>query len=91
MPNSKGTLALYTVTTYDLESHSETVEVKIMDISTGESTLFTDDSKNVASQWLVDDLLIWQRSAEGGATELWIGSAVGDKKYNSLISPSHDY
>ena len=81
MPNSRGTHALYTVTTYDLESHSETVEVKVMDISTGESHLFTDDSKNVASQWLADDLVIWQRSADGRTTELWVGSAVGDKKY----------
>jgi len=52
-----------------------------MDISTGESHLFTDDSKNVASQWLADDLVIWQRSADGRTTELWVGSAVGDKKY----------
>jgi len=81
VPNSRGTHALYTVTTYDLESHSETVEVKVMDISTGESHLFTDDSKNVASQWLADDLVIWQRSADGRTTELWVGSAVGDKKY----------
>lgn len=72
---------MYTVSTYDLESHSDTSETRILNINTKESLLFTDDKKNTAAQWLVGDLLLWQRSVDGGATELWIGSATGDKKY----------
>lgn len=53
----------------------------ILNISSGNSYLFTDDKKNVAAQWLVGDLLLWQKSVNGGATEVWIGSAVGPKKY----------
>ena len=81
MPNSKGTHAVYTVSTYDLESHSETVEIRVLDIKTKESHLFSDDKKNTSAQWLSGDLLLWQRSVDGGVTELWIGSAVGDKRY----------
>jgi len=86
VPNGSGTHAVYTVSTYDLESHSETLETRILDIKTKQSSLFTDDKKNTSAQWLVGDLLLWQRSAEGGATELWIGSALGDKKYVRDVS-----
>lgn len=72
---------MYTVSTYDLDSHSNTSETRVLNIKTRESSLFSDDQKNTSTQWLVGDLLLWQRSVDGGATELWIGSAIGDKKY----------
>jgi len=81
VPNGTGTLAVYTVSTYDLEAHQDTSETRILNIETKESLLFTDDKKNTAARWLVGDLLLWQRSVDGGATELWIGSAIGDKRY----------
>lgn len=81
IPNDDGTHAIYTVSTYDLKTHSETREVKILDLETGSSTLFSDDARNGGAKWLIGDSILWQREGEGGKTDLWIGHAVGDKKY----------
>lgn len=80
-PNASGTHALYTVSTYCLDSHSESREVKIWNIETGVSTLFSDDQSTQAPQWLVRDQILWLKSTDGGDSELWIGTAgEADKK-----------
>ena len=71
---------MYTVSTYSLESHSETNEIKVIDLEDGAVTLFSDDPKNVSPQWLVDNQIYWLRKPDGGKTEIWIGSVAGDKK-----------
>lgn len=81
MPNENGRLALYTLSTYSLESHSEGKEIRIVDLENGTTTLFSDDSKNKDTQWLGNDLVLWLREAEGGTTEMWSSMAVGEKKF----------
>lgn len=71
---------MYTVSTYDLDSHSETVEIQVLELESGKTTLFTDDKENNSPQWLPGNQLLWQRNVEGGNTELWVGNAVGPKK-----------
>ena len=73
IPNDDGTLVLYTVSTYDLETHKESKEVKTLEVKTGKASLFTDDTKNTSFQWLTKSLLLWQREGDGEKTELWIG------------------
>jgi len=71
---------LYTVSTYSLDSHTETNEIKIIELETEAITLFSDDPLNVSPQWLVDNQIVWLRKPEGKKTEIWIGTITGDKK-----------
>lgn len=80
IPNDNGTLALYTLSTYSFESHSEGKEIRILDLLTGTSTLFSDDSKNQDIVWLQNEQVLWLREGERGVTELWCGAAIGEKK-----------
>jgi len=80
-PNSDGKYAFYTVSTYSLDSHSETKEVKVIDLGTEDVTLFSDDPKISSPQWLIGDQLFWTKKIDGGKTELWVGTAgTGEKK-----------
>ena len=81
MPNENGRFALYTLSTYSLDSHSEGKEIRILDLENGTTALFSDDSKNKDIQWLGNDSVLWLREAEGGTTEVWSSMAVGEKKY----------
>ena len=105
MPNEDGRLALYSVSSYSLESHSEGNEIRILDLENGKTALFSDDSRNKDIQWLGDERVLWLREAPGGTTEMWSGMAVGEKEYAYFQStflaeahvvsnqciPRHDY
>lgn len=71
---------MYTVSTYSLDSHSETNEIKIINLETEAVTLFSDDPENIEPQWLVGNQIIWLRKPDGGKTEIWIGTVAGNKK-----------
>lgn len=75
IPNHDGTLALYSVSTYSFDDHEETKEIWILDIKTGSSTLFTNDSEAHDAQWLGDgtNAIIWLQSGPKGITSLMIG------------------
>ena len=81
MPNENGRLALYTLSTYSLESHSEGKEIRVLDLVNGNTALFSDDPRNKDIQWIGTDRFLWLREAPGGSTELWSGMAVGEKEY----------
>ena len=75
-PNSAGNLAVFTVGTYSFETHKKTSEIKVLDISTGQSTLITNEEKTSEPNWLGEsNELLWLRSGEKGVTHLIIGSA----------------
>ncbi|KAH8662459.1 dipeptidyl aminopeptidase [Xylariales sp. PMI_506] len=77
-PSSDGKYGLFTVSTYSLTSHSETNEIKILNLETEQVTLFSDDPSNVSPQWLVKNLLMWFKIVDG-KTQIWIGNAIGAK------------
>ena len=81
-PSPAGSHALYTVSKYSLESHSETKEIRVLNLVTGRDTLFSDDESNKDPNWLLETQVLWLKDADGGSTELWIGTAgEADKKY----------
>lgn len=85
-PNDDGSYALYTISKYSLDSHSETKEIRIISIKTGQTTLFSNDSKDKEPSWLKGNQIIWLKEIDGGSTELWIGNAGEDeKKYINLV------
>jgi hypothetical protein len=80
VPNELGTHAVYTVTKYSIETQSSTKEVRVLDIVTGKSKLFSDDEHVEEVSWLIDGNLVWKRKSTGGMTEIWVGNGVSDEK-----------
>jgi hypothetical protein len=84
IPNEDGTHALFTVSTYSVDSNTETKEVKIIDLFDEDNaiTLFSNDNSIEEPQWLVGTQILWKKAKDGGRTELWTAEAVaGEKKY----------
>ena len=77
VPNHDATLALYTSTQYSFDSHSETKEVRIVNLDTGASSLFTSDSNAHDAVWLGDgtNAIMWLQSGAKSITSLMIGDA----------------
>lgn len=71
MPNSDGSLALYTVSTYSFQSHKKTSEIKLLDIEKSQSSLLTNDEKASEPNWLGEgNELIWLKEAGKGVTQI---------------------
>lgn len=81
---------MYTVSTYSFESHKKTSEIKVLDISNGQSTLVSNEEKTSEPNWLGDgNEILWLKAGDKGATQLMVGSAdeVG-KSYVAGIVPA---
>ena len=89
-PNSAGTLAVFTVSTYSFESHKKTSEIKVLDISSGTQSLITNAEGTSEPSWLGgDNELLWLKSGEKGHTQFVVGRAdeVG-KSYIAGLVPA---
>ena len=89
-PNTAGTLAVFTLSTYSFESHKKTSEIKVLDISRGTQSLVTNAEGTSEPNWLGGgNELLWLKSGEKGHTQLVVGSAdeVG-KSYVAGIVPA---
>ncbi|KAH8689111.1 dipeptidyl aminopeptidases-like protein [Talaromyces proteolyticus] len=76
VPNSSGTLAVYTQTTYSFSSHSKTNEIRVIDLESGHSSVVTSDAGASNPQWLDDgDYLVWLKEKDNGNTSFIIGDA----------------
>lgn len=74
MPNSKGTKAVFSVSTYSFQSHSKSNEIRLLDIESGHSTLLVSDLNTSDPTWLGDsNLLLWLKGEEKGETSLLLG------------------
>jgi hypothetical protein len=83
-PNSAGTLALFSVSTYSFQSHSRISEIRILDIGNGQSTILTSDSNVSEATWLHDNVLVWLQGEEKGMTKLvLVDATVPEKRYSS--------
>ena len=84
-PNSDGTQAVYTVSTYSFESHQKTSEIKVLDIRSGTHALITNAEGVSDPNWLGDGSeLLWLKSDEKGHTQLVVGRA--DEVGNSYVA-----
>ncbi|CAL5867797.1 uncharacterized protein PFLUO_LOCUS2018 [Penicillium psychrofluorescens] len=89
VPNTAGTLAVYTQTSYSFESHSKTNEIRVLDIDSGQSALITNDPGASNPQWLGDkDQLVWLKTKGNGNTSFIVGDAREvDKTYMAGTVP----
>lgn len=81
-PNSDGTLALFTVQSYSFQTHSKTVEIRVLDIKSGQSKVLVSDTKASEPTWLGwKNEVIWLESGDKGVTSLVLADAEDlDKK-----------
>ncbi|KAF2672124.1 dipeptidyl-peptidase-like protein V precursor [Microthyrium microscopicum] len=80
-PNSKGSLALFSVSTYSFSEHKRQSELRVLDISRNESKLVT-DSEDASNPKFLDDNLITVLESKDGATNVLIGDVNDFKKTN---------
>lgn len=70
-PNSAGTYALFTVTTYSFDSHTRTSEIRILNIETGQSKVLSNDLGASEPTWVgLKNLVLWLKGGEKGTTQL---------------------
>src|SRR4051812_9134454 len=75
-PNADGTLALFSVSTYDFEKHARSSEIRVMDIKTGKSNVLTTDVNASEPVWLGEkNLVLWLKEGGKGTTGLVMGDA----------------
>ncbi|KAI2640543.1 dipeptidyl peptidase [Hypomontagnella submonticulosa] len=74
VPNSIGTLALFTVTQYSFESHSKTYAIKVLDLKTRQSTQLYDDSAFTEPTWVSDSKFVFLKN-EDPTTTLMVADA----------------
>lgn len=79
IPNASGTHGIFTQSSYSFESHSQTNEIRVVNVSDFRDTLITNDSGASDPQWLDSSSghLIWLKSKGNGNTSLVIGEAYG--------------
>lgn len=76
IPNKQGSKAIYTINTQTPGSHANITETRIINLVTGTSTLFSNDPRDKEATWLgKDDLVLWLKDVDFGATEFWIANA----------------
>lgn len=81
VPNSEGTLALFTVTTYSFDSHSKSSEIRILDLKSGQSKVLSNDLGASEPVWLGEqDAVLWLKGGEKGTTKLILADARRDHK-----------
>jgi hypothetical protein len=75
VPNHNGTLALFTVSAYSFELKTTTYEIRVLDLKSGVSVLFSNDENAHDANWLGDgtNTIIWLQSGAKGTTNLMIG------------------
>ncbi|KAI5859088.1 dipeptidyl-peptidase [Tricharina praecox] len=77
VPNNSGKLAIYSTSEYSFETHSKKSWYSVMDVSTGRSTVLTNDSAVEEIVWVDDTTLLYingTNSDVSGGVELWIST-----------------
>lgn len=74
VPNSSGTKVLYTTSTYSFESHKKTIELRVLDVSTGESHQLAKDDDISDLNWLDEDVFACLQAEKDGTTSLYVAS-----------------
>ncbi|KAH9908925.1 prolyl oligopeptidase [Xylariomycetidae sp. FL2044] len=83
VPNSSGTLALFTVTQYSFESHSRSYAIKVLDLSSGQSTELYDNPAYTEPVWISDREFALIKNDDWDTTSLMVADATkpGSRPY----------
>jgi len=92
VPNAKGNLALFTVSTYSFADHKHNTEVRVLDLLSNESTLVSAAEGAGEPNWLDGDEILLLIPVERGITNVVVGDVKAFEK-TSVCGPSlaHPY
>ncbi|KAK4647771.1 uncharacterized protein QC761_104280 [Podospora bellae-mahoneyi] len=80
VPNSNGTLALYTVSSYSFGEHKRRSEVRVLTIANGQSSVVVEGSGASEPNWVGEEEFVWVEGVgEKGETEIKWGDVRGNK------------
>lgn len=81
VPNPSGTSVLYTTSSYSFETHKKTIELRVLDVKSGESRELAHDDDISDLNWLDEDNFACLQAEKNGTTSLYVASvsAVGQK------------
>ncbi|KAK3942180.1 Alpha/Beta hydrolase protein [Diplogelasinospora grovesii] len=74
VPNSTGTKALFSVTTYSFETHKKSAQIRLLDIKSGQSTPLLDGLSFSEPTWIGEDEFLYIKSEDTGESTLIVGS-----------------
>ena len=87
VPNHDGTLALYTVSTYDFEEGRKSKELMVRDIQLGDTRLLSSDDKIVEALWLPGrNEVLCLAKGDKGVTRLLVSSAAQSVEQGRMIA-----
>ncbi|TQV97249.1 secreted dipeptidyl peptidase [Cordyceps javanica] len=84
VPNARGDLVLYTVSTYSFETHSKSAQIRILSLKDGSSHLISEDSSASDPLWISDDEVIFFKGGDKG-TDLFYQNVDAPTPEPSLI------
>lgn len=70
VPNSDGTLALYTVSTYSFEEHKRSSQIRLLRIGAGQSNVVVDDTAASEPVWIGSGEFIYLKGGDNGTTNI---------------------
>lgn len=71
VPNPSGTKVIYTVSTYNFETHTKAIELKLLDVESGESPVLAKDDEVSDFNWLDDETFLCLQAEKDGKTSLY--------------------
>ncbi|KAK5120402.1 hypothetical protein LTR85_006341 [Meristemomyces frigidus] len=74
VPNPAGTLILYTESTYSFQTHQKSIELRVLEVETGDSHELAKDDEISDLNWLDDDQFACLQAEKDGTTSLYVAS-----------------
>ena len=74
VPNPSATKVLYTTSTYSFSSHEKELELRVLDVGTGESTRLAHNDDISDLNWLDDDKFVCLQAEKDGRTSVFWAS-----------------
>ncbi|KAI7604146.1 hypothetical protein KC346_g11590, partial [Hortaea werneckii] len=88
VPNPSGTKVLYTTSTYEFQAHKKTIELRVLDIKSGDSHQLAKDDDVSDFNWLDEDTFVCLQSEEDGSTSVYVASV---NKCMQKIEPGNSH
>ena len=88
VPNASGTKVLYTTSTYSFEAHKKDLELRVLDVKTGESQQLAHNDDISAPNWLDDDNFVCLQAEKDNTTSVYVAS-VSAVVNESKLDQSH--
>ncbi|CAK1363967.1 Dipeptidyl-peptidase 5 [Cercospora beticola] len=74
VPNPSGSLVLYTISTYNFDSHSKSNELRVLEVASGESHVLAQEDEISDVNWLNEDEFVCLQSEKDGRTKVFVAS-----------------